>query len=1064
MYKPARNPQVKAARLAARDGDYFVLKQPETRAYLRLSEEDYALWWQMDGRFSVKQLLFYSLKRYRRLPIGHLNRLIDELRDGRFLCETPVDVYDQMEAALAARAPSSRGRRLLQGFLETEAAVSGLDDFFTPLYQQVKWLFTFWGQMLLLAIIILGGSLFVWLFRAGAYSLTAQGGWSVLSIFAANLLVIFIHELAHGVTVKHYGRELDRGGFLIYWGMPAFFVDTRDIWMSPSKARIAVSWAGPHSGLVLGGLVGAGLTAVSVYAPEFADTFWATFLFQVGFMAFLSVFVNVNPLLELDGYFILMDWLEMPGLRERAFAFWREEAWPRLRQHTDPRRMWASLNRAERIFAFYGALAFVYSAYALWLALYFWQSRLLPLAGRLWQEYGLAGRLVVLLATAVLVIPAVYYLLQFGWSRLRAGLGWLARRDLLSRPDVLALLLSLPLLVGLPLLWMGLSTLPRRELFLALLTWLLHLAAIAALVEIARQLPGSRFQWAIWALAAAPVGLTLGWVTREQPILHDASLMGTAVAILAAGVVSWFTVGPKWLEMRDRLLLAVLLLLGPLTYWGMQTVAPVGAMALNSRWLATAIILLALFSGLAFMAPLLVNFSRSRFALPWLLLVVAITAVPWLQYFPFLHLPVAVLWLYAGLLYLVVGALAQFIRVEFEGEAVPLFNERAQLVEAFNNFVRAFFHSYEQIFGGRRLADIQAQMLALGPVDPDDAILEIGERARQALLLAVDRLDDLAGTPFTRQAGQAAYDSLPWLQAEALARHVLGEMMWGSQLATGFIQARDRRAELIRRADIFAGFDQDGVAATLAVAQAWSGRGGMTMARGGAEAKVFYLIETGEVAIIHDGVQVGVLKTGGYFGTMALLDSGVYQFTYRTLTPVTAVAIDRDKFDPLLRVDTTLAEQVSSGARERTLLKQMPLFSDLSPQELASIDSRLQRRRTAAGELIVQQGDARSHLYIVKEGLVEVSVRVAEEGEAAEERVSGRLGPGEHFGEYALFADTPYQATYRAVTDTVLLLLDEAKFDELAARYAQMSHYVEQIGSGRLIATRRRLGPEALIS
>ena len=80
------------------------------------------------------------------------------------------------------------------------------------------------------------------------------------------------------------------------------------------------------------------------------------------------------------------------------------------------------------------------------------------------------------------------------------------------------------------------------------------------------------------------------------------------------------------------------------------------------------------------------------------------------------------------------------------------------------------------------------------------------------------------------------------------------------------------------------------------------------------------------------------------------------------------------------------------------------------------------------------------------------------------ERVVGTLGPGEHFGEYALFADTPYVATYRATADSKLLLLDEPRFDQLVAECDLMSHYVEQIGSGRLISTRRRLGPAAIVS
>jgi CRP-like cAMP-binding protein len=119
----------------------------------------------------------------------------------------------------------------------------------------------------------------------------------------------------------------------------------------------------------------------------------------------------------------------------------------------------------------------------------------------------------------------------------------------------------------------------------------------------------------------------------------------------------------------------------------------------------------------------------------------------------------------------------------------------------------------------------------------------------------------------------------------------------------------------------------------------------------------------------------------------------------------------------------------------------------------------LQRRSYAAGQIIVQAGQPRSHLFIVAEGLVEVLL-----ANGAREEIAGRLGPGEHFGEYALFADTPYQATYRAGVDTQLLLLDEPKFDELVAGYEQMSHYVEQIGSGRLFATRRKLGLSAVLS
>ncbi len=83
--RPRRSDSVQVARLEAAGEPYYVLKQPETHAYLRLSEEDYVLWWQMDGEKRIKDLLFYSLVRFRALPIGRLNRLVADLRAASFL-------------------------------------------------------------------------------------------------------------------------------------------------------------------------------------------------------------------------------------------------------------------------------------------------------------------------------------------------------------------------------------------------------------------------------------------------------------------------------------------------------------------------------------------------------------------------------------------------------------------------------------------------------------------------------------------------------------------------------------------------------------------------------------------------------------------------------------------------------------------------------------------------------------------------------------------------------------------------------------------------------------------
>lgn len=1066
--RPKRISGVEVARHHSEGEPYYVLKQPQTKQYLRLSERDYALWWQMDGHKTVRELLLYNLRRYRSLPFTRLNRLVADLRAGHFLQETPTHLYDQLESALTARSPENRGRRLLRGFLHSEFALTGLDPFFSALYRGFGWLFVRPVQWLLALIILVGGLLYGRFFFSTDIRLL-NGGFSLLTLLLANFGVILVHELAHGLTVKHVGRELNRGGFLIYWGLPAFFVDTRDTWLATRRQRIAVSWAGPHSGLLIGGLTGFGLLYLAAATPDLTASFPAIILLQIGFIAYLTVFFNLNPLLELDGYFILMDWLDMPGLRQRAFRFWQQDVWPRCRaihrQEAETNRkttqnpiaswrvFWQSLARHERIFTFFGGLAFVYSAYALWFALYFWQTRLLPLAYRLWYERGWWGQALLLLLLTAVVLPVTYALFRYGWGLLRAALTWLARRDLLARGDVLALLLGVPLLAGLPLLLFGLTFLPAADLAIYLTIWLIHLATLAALAGVARQLPGSRFQWGIWALFAAFAALTAAWVSPATFFWRDWGITAAAAGVLAAGIVAWFTIRPEFLARSEWLLLGGFALLGVGYLVGLLWLGD------NGRFLPNLLTLMLLFPGLLFLTPLLHNFWRSRFSLPWLLLTLGALLIPWLHLFPGLHLVTAVAWLYAALLYLLLGALAQFSRTDIAPVDAELFDERRRLVDAFNHFMQAFFTSYELVFGRRRLQQIYLEILGLGPIEPDDAIITIAGRCRRALLLAVDRLDDLAGTPFTRRAGQAAYDSLPWLEAETLARHVLAEMAWGSGLAAGFIRTRDRRRALLRQADIFAGFDGAGLEELLAVVREVNGRSGQTLAHAGREAVTFYLIESGQVGVFQDGAQIATLEPGGYFGTLALLDEGSYLATYRALTPVTLLAIDRHRFDPLLRADTTLASQVSSGAHSRRLLGQMPLFSSLSPQQLAMLDARLRRRTVSAGEQIIRQGQTRSDLLIVASGELVV---VKEEAEG--ERVVGRLGPGEHFGEYALFADLPYLAGLRAIVDSELYLLDEATFDQLAADCERLSHYVEQVGSGRLLAMRRRLDYTALVS
>src|SRR6185437_4787746 len=71
-----------------------------------------------------------------------------------------------------------------------------------------------------------------------------------------------------------------------------------------------VGAAGPVTDLVMAG--GAALIATAVFGT------WSDIAFQVSLGAYLGALFNLNPLLDRDGYHILVDLLRQPGLRARS--------------------------------------------------------------------------------------------------------------------------------------------------------------------------------------------------------------------------------------------------------------------------------------------------------------------------------------------------------------------------------------------------------------------------------------------------------------------------------------------------------------------------------------------------------------------------------------------------------------------------------------------------------------------------------------------------------------------------------------------------------------------------
>ncbi len=111
------------------------------------------------------------------------------------------------------------------------------------------------------------------------------------------------------------------------------------------------------------------------------------------------------------------------------------------------------------------------------------------------------------------------------------------------------------------------------------------------------------------------------------------------------------------------------------------------------------------------------------------------------------------------------------------------------------------------------------------------------------------------------------------------------------------------------------------------------------------------------------------------------------------------------------------------------LLKKVDILNGLSEGQLEKV-ARLWREQTCnTNDIIFKEDDKGSELYLIQDGLVEITLSVPEPGT---ERSIVTLGKGQIFGEMALLDEGPRSASARCITDgTKLWVAKRADFISL---------------------------------
>jgi len=273
----------------------------------------------MDGLYTLRDVATAFFIKFGSFDFRKIHQFLERARRDKLIV---IPETDLMRTSLGdTTQPSTWVGRFVQNVRSTDWRMSNVDKRIGAIYQRTRVLFTRPAYVAYVALFIAGCVSLVAHYMSSGVDISWIARLLLLPVLASMLAVtLVLHELAHALACKHFGREVRAFGFtFLNRVVPIVYADVTDIWMSKRKARIAVSFAGPASGLIIASV--ASLVARLVPFPTVSSFLWL--------YALLALMLSLGSLypclfIESDGYHLLSDTLRIPALREHARRQLRE--------------------------------------------------------------------------------------------------------------------------------------------------------------------------------------------------------------------------------------------------------------------------------------------------------------------------------------------------------------------------------------------------------------------------------------------------------------------------------------------------------------------------------------------------------------------------------------------------------------------------------------------------------------------------------------------------------------------------------------------------------------------
>ncbi|MEN8145818.1 MAG: hypothetical protein ABFS14_12815, partial [Gemmatimonadota bacterium] len=323
--RPKLHSDVKIVRREVKGVVHYVVREPTENKYFQFDPVVITLMRLMDGERTPEEIADAAAETLGARPsAGVVADFAQKLKRMGIVERSPAEQHLMLQERLRRKRKIRSKQRAQSSILRLEFSYGDPDRVFGRMQQALRWMWTpgfVAVSMLFFATYFIVTTTRWQAFAEGTialYTLNGIGPWDIVLLIVITTIITIIHELGHGLTTKAHGGEVRDWGAMLFYFSPAFYCDTSDAWTFQKRAhRLWTTFGGPWIELMLATVAGV------VWALTEPGTFvnWVAFLtFLTGGLS--SIFSNMNPLIPLDGYYALADWLEMPNLRGAAFEYW----------------------------------------------------------------------------------------------------------------------------------------------------------------------------------------------------------------------------------------------------------------------------------------------------------------------------------------------------------------------------------------------------------------------------------------------------------------------------------------------------------------------------------------------------------------------------------------------------------------------------------------------------------------------------------------------------------------------------------------------------------------------